>query len=309
MTLSEPCLLPDDIRLLERGWLSSNNIVLQAEQGVVVIDTGYASHAEQTLALIKSVVGRDGRLLRIMNTHLHSDHCGGNAVLAAAFNCPIAVPSGEFDKVLAWNDSDLSFQQTGQRCARFIPTEKLVAGHSIRIGRRRWELLSAPGHDPNSIIFFDPQDGWLISADALWQRGFGVVFPELEGVAGFSGVAASLDLIESLPVHGVLPGHGAAFLDVKVAIEFARQRLKRFEQDPQSHAWHAAKVMLKFHLLEVKQIDEPTLLKWLATTTITQSVWQRFFSDQKIGAWASELISQLLKSGAIARKNQMICDV
>jgi hypothetical protein len=32
----------------------------------------------------------------------------------------------------------------------------------------------------------------LISADALWENGFGVVFPELEGDDAFAIVAATL---------------------------------------------------------------------------------------------------------------------
>jgi glyoxylase-like metal-dependent hydrolase (beta-lactamase superfamily II) len=48
-----------------------------------VVDTGYVTHAEQTLALIESVLGTRP-LDRILNTHLHSDHCGGNAALQSA---------------------------------------------------------------------------------------------------------------------------------------------------------------------------------------------------------------------------------
>ena len=34
------------------------------------------------------------------------------------------------------------------------------------------------GHDPHSVILFEPQDRILISADALWEAGFGVIFPD-----------------------------------------------------------------------------------------------------------------------------------
>jgi glyoxylase-like metal-dependent hydrolase (beta-lactamase superfamily II) len=45
------------------------------------------------------------------------------------------------------------------------------------------------GHDPHSVILFEPVSRVLISADALWERGFGVIFPELEGVEAFDEVA------------------------------------------------------------------------------------------------------------------------
>ena len=48
------------------------------------------------------------------------------------------------------------------------------------------------------MILFEPASGILISADALWESGFGVVFPEIEGTAAFDEVAATLDVIERL---------------------------------------------------------------------------------------------------------------
>ena len=44
--------LPPSVSFIERGWLSSNNIVLQDEAKAVLIDSGYWTHAEQTLSLI-----------------------------------------------------------------------------------------------------------------------------------------------------------------------------------------------------------------------------------------------------------------
>src|SRR5690242_10060320 len=108
------------LRVLERGWLSSNNIVIAAADGspATVIDTGYDSHAEQTVALVGSVL--DGQAVgRVLNTHLHSDHCGGNAALQEAHGCEVWVPEASFDAVRGWDECRLSFRQTDQRCRRF----------------------------------------------------------------------------------------------------------------------------------------------------------------------------------------------
>ena len=70
--------------VFERGWLSSNNILFTGQHsGAALVDTGYCTHSAQTLALVQSALGRRP-LERILNTHLHSDHCGGNAALQAA---------------------------------------------------------------------------------------------------------------------------------------------------------------------------------------------------------------------------------
>jgi glyoxylase-like metal-dependent hydrolase (beta-lactamase superfamily II) len=42
-------------------------------------------------------------------------------------------------------------------------------------------VLAAPGHDPHMVMLFNRERGILISADALWEHGFGAIFPEIEG--------------------------------------------------------------------------------------------------------------------------------
>jgi len=82
-------------------------------------------------------------------------------------------------------------------------------GTTVRLGLRDWQVHAAPGHDPHSVVLFEPQRRLLISADALWERGFGVVFPELEGEQAFAEVEATLDVIEQLQPEWVLPGMAA----------------------------------------------------------------------------------------------------
>ena len=50
---SNPHPLPTDITVFERGWLSSNNILLCGDQATALVDSGYGSHAPQTLALVR----------------------------------------------------------------------------------------------------------------------------------------------------------------------------------------------------------------------------------------------------------------
>jgi glyoxylase-like metal-dependent hydrolase (beta-lactamase superfamily II) len=111
------------ITVFERGWLSSNNVLLRSRSSgeTVLIDSGYVSHAEQTIGLVRHAL-KGKPLDRIVNTHLHSDHCGGNHSLQQAFGCAIDVPSGEAEKVDAWDENALTYRATGQRCPRFRRT-------------------------------------------------------------------------------------------------------------------------------------------------------------------------------------------
>lgn len=301
-------LLPPDLRVLERGWLSSNSTVLLGDpRGAVLIDSGYCTHKEQTLVLVHEVLGQESGLRLIANTHLHSDHCGGNAHLATAFACPIAVPPGHYQAAVDWDQSVLSYLATGQQCERFLPTRRLQPGSVLHQAGRDWQVLAAPGHDPHSIILFEAQDGILISADALWEHGFGIVFPEIEGTAaGFDEVEATLELIDELPVRLVIPGHGSLFTDVRLALTEARSRLAFFRSHPARHARHAAKALIKYHLLEVGSQSLAELLNWLAGTPIHQQMWDSFFKSQSMNEWTLALLEELQKSAAIRIDRQQI---
>lgn len=286
--------LPPTLQVFERGWLSSNNILLfDDEASATLIDTGYVRHAAQTVALVQSALG-GRRLTRIVNTHLHSDHCGGNAVLARTFGARIAIPPGHADAVARWDESVLSYRATGQQCERFRHDELIRPGDLLRLGERDWEVLAAPGHDPNSIVLWDSADGVLISADALWQHGFGAIFPEIEGDSGFAEQAAMLDLIEALAPRLAIPGHGAPFDDIGAALSRARQRLTALAADPARNARQVAKVLIKFYLLDVRSLPFAQLVQQLADARYFALINDRYFRlpfEELIGRSVSELVA------------------
>jgi glyoxylase-like metal-dependent hydrolase (beta-lactamase superfamily II) len=293
--------LPEDIQILERGWLSSNLVLMhgRGEEGALLVDSGYCSHAEQTATLLCSALTGE-RLRLIVNTHLHSDHCGGNARLAAEHGCPIWIPPGEYAAVQTWDEARLSYALTGQRCERFQAARALNPGEVMEQGGRAWQCLAAPGHDPHSLILFEPEAGLLISADALWERGFGIVFPELDGAPAFDEVEQTLDLIAGLEgIRCVIPGHGAVFCDVAGALSDARSRLAFFRSYPERHTRHAAKALLMFHMLEVGRCSLTELQDWLRGTPIHHRMWRLHYAQTPLEDWTAELLRDLAHSGAI----------
>lgn len=292
--------LPHGIRVFERGWLSSNNILLQDKDNAILVDSGYATHAEQTVALVEAALG-SRELDLLVNTHLHSDHCGGNAALQRRYpDMHTCIPPGLAEPIRRWNEQELSYQPTGQTCPRFEIDSLLVPGSSHRWAGMLWEVHPAPGHDPHSVILFCPQHRLLISADALWEHGFGVVFPELEDLAGFDDVAATLDLIERLSPHTVIPGHGRVFCDTSVALQRARSRLESFARSPDKHARHGAKVLLKFKLQEFGRIPRQEFMQWAQGVTYLRTLHQRLGQDTPQALWLEQLLGDLAQSGALA---------
>ena len=304
--------LPAGITVFERGWLSSNNVLFAGDGPAALVDTGYATHVDQTLALVRH--GLNGRLLDlVVNTHLHSDHCGGNAALQREFPAVrTMIPPGQAEAVAQWDAVALTYAPTGQVCERFRFDALLQPGDQVRLGQHEWQVHAAPGHDPHSVILFEPVSRVLISADALWENGFGVVFPELEGVAAFDEVAATLDEIERLQPLWVIPGHGGVFggaEQVAAAVARARSRLEGFILDPSRHARHAAKVLLKFKLLELQQVSWDELQKWALETPYFELLVARYCEEGQARYWLESLAQELVKAGAAKMQDGQILNV
>ena len=257
------------VTVLERGWLSSNNIVFRRRTGgpVTVVDTGYDSHAEQTLSLMERVSGGAG-VDQVFNTHLHSDHCGGNASIQQRWNARTFVPEMSLDAVARWDDSRLTYERTGQTCRPFRADGGVSVGSSVQLGDESWAVLAAPGHDPESLMFFHRASRVLISADALWEARLAIIFPELDGRSGFEEAIGVLDAIEALQPSIVLPGHGRPFTNVASALAYSRARLKQFQVAPERHWRSAARALAMFRLLEMRSIPRADLEGWLSRAPV-----------------------------------------
>jgi glyoxylase-like metal-dependent hydrolase (beta-lactamase superfamily II) len=298
--------LPRGLTFFERGWLSSNSVLIQSSAGAVLVDSGYCAHAAQTVALIESRL-RSAPLTLLLNTHLHSDHCGGNAALQSRYPAlETRVPPGLARHVEQWDPVALSFVPTGQECPAFSIQGVLEPGSEVSLGEARWQVHAAPGHDEHSVVLFEPSSRTLLSADALWENGFGVIFQELEGESAFDEVAATLDMIETLAPTTVIPGHGRVFENAGAALSAARRRLDSFVRDPLKHARHAAKVLLKFKLLEQQHLKMETFATWAHTTPYFAMVHSRWFSQMPFEQWIDELADDLVRSGAASRHGSVL---
>jgi len=292
--------IPLGIEIFERGWLSANNIFLYGEEDVSLVDSGYCAHQNLTLNLVKNALQKDAlkTVDKVVNTHLHSDHCGGNAALAEEYQCEIYIPTAENFAVKNWDEDLLSYKNLGQECPRFKHQGLLVPGEKVLLGPYWWQILAAPGHDPHSVMLYQADHCILISADALWEEGFGVIFPELWGEAGFEEVAQTLDLIESLPIEFVIPGHGKPFTDVASALNIARSRLDYLASDRARNARHGAKVLLKYKLLEWRSQEMELVNDWICNTPILTGIAKELHMSL---AELTEWLPQALAKSGVAR--------
>lgn len=301
MTTTAPAL-PDSVHVFVRDWLSANHVLLRSRDGHVLVDTGYVQHVPITLALVAGHRGLAGEpLSKIVNTHGHSDHVGGNAALALRYGCPIAVPAAEAPLFAAWDEKALLYSYADQSADRFT-VDETIEPDSVHVwGDLEWRALAAPGHDMGALVFFNPEQRVLISGDALWEHGFGFVMPRAIDPRALPATRATLDLIASLDVRTVIPGHGEPFADAGPALERSYARLEAFEADDERVARHAAKVMFSYSLLHRRRFPEARLPAYVQEVGFQRDLNAAVFRTTP-DAMAAMIAGELLRSGAIRRE-------
>ena len=301
---SAPGLIAGDIRVFERGWLSSTNVLCEGPEPAL-IDSGHVKHADQTVALVQQALGAQP-LARIAHTHLHSDHCGGTGALQAAWpGAQTWVPAPSLDDVQRWDEQALTFGSTGQRCARFHAEHALRPGDTVRLGQHDWQVHAAPGHDALAVMLFAPAARVLIAGDALWEHGVGVIFPFIDGSDRFETFELTLDLIERLRPEWLVPGHGGAIAradgGIDRALAQARRRIAQFSARPDQHALYAAKVMIKYQMLDVEAMPLAAFDAWIDGAPLLHQLHQQYWPELAWGTWVEHMLSPLLAKGVLRR--------
>jgi glyoxylase-like metal-dependent hydrolase (beta-lactamase superfamily II) len=292
--------LPPTVRVLVRGWLNCNSIVLRAPGDNVLVDSGYCTHREQTLERVAGPGGLEAEPLeRLINTHCHSDHMGGNAAIASAYGCRVTIPEGEVKHVDPWTPQSVWMAQFDQRADPFHFDDTLAAGDSFAGGELEWEVHAAPGHDMDALMFFQPRHGILVSGDALWEDGMGFVWPEHGPNPYIDAAHEALSAIEALNPAVVIPGHGRVFADPGGAVKRARSRLDAFARDPVKNARHVVKVMFVFALLDRGSMRVEELPGYLERIPCYARMAEQFIGQPPRGM-AGWVLDDLQRAGAVA---------
>jgi glyoxylase-like metal-dependent hydrolase (beta-lactamase superfamily II) len=283
-----------------RGWLNCNQVVMLAPGDNVLVDSGYCTHRERTLELLASREGLDRRPLeRLVNTHCHSDHMGGNAAVASAYGCRITIPAGEVKHVDPWTPQSAWMREFDQRADPFRHDDTIAAGEAFEGGGFEWEAYAAPGHDMDALMFFEPVHRILVSGDALWQSGMGFVWPEEGGSMFVAAAHDTLSTIEKLDPALVIPGHGAPFGNAAASIARVRSKLDAFARDPAKNARHVIKVMFVFALLDRERMAVDEVAGYLARIPCYGPLAREFLGKppESLAGW---LVEDLARGGAIA---------
>ncbi len=287
--------------MIARDWLNANHILLKGRDRTVLVDSGYGRDATITLAKVSAELA--GRPLDwLVNTHCHSDHMGGNAAVRRAHGCRLSIPVGEAPLIDAWDEQTLWLSYADQRCERFAFDDTIAPGDVLDWGDLAWRAIAAPGHDMGALMFHCEEKRVLITGDALWENGFGVLLPGPGREERLAAARSTLESIAGLDVGTVIPGHGAPFSNVTEALERSLRRLEAFERDELRMARHVLKVMFVFSLLDRQRLPLGRVPEYLATVPLYADFNARYFQLNEV-ALAELIVGELERAGAVKKSN------
>jgi glyoxylase-like metal-dependent hydrolase (beta-lactamase superfamily II) len=200
------------------------NVIVQAgDEGVLVIDTGVEARGDELLAAIRRISDKPIRV--VINTHVHPDHTGANALLArvgeslggnAPGNSGLPLATARVlahEKVMARMSAPSG--QTPPRPFNAWPTETFFGDDKeIFFNNEAIQVVYQPGHtDGDVLVFFRRSD--VVASGDLFQT---TTYPVIDVARGGSvqglinGLNRLLDItIPRDKAEGgtyVVPGHG-----------------------------------------------------------------------------------------------------
>ena len=155
--------------------------------------------------LVNEINSMGLKLTRIINTHGHGDHIGGNEFFLKAFNVPICIHKDDAN-MLGNPQLNLSFfmnMNIGSPEAKEAFEDKAA----FQLGDNTIKVFHTPGHTKGGIIIY--AEPYLFTGDTLFLNDIGRT--DLPG-GDFKALIKSIkEKIFILPQDTiVLPGHGAA---------------------------------------------------------------------------------------------------
>lgn len=291
-----PIDLPDGTVFIERDFPNSNLLLLLGEEPALV-DTGFASCAGATAALVHQ---HAPWLSRVVNTHWHTDHVGGNALFQGAGAEIIGSPI-DADALSRADPGCCLAEYLDQPVPRYTIDRAVSDGDRLLMGDAEWDVLAIPGHTPGHLAFWNPAGRLLAVGDALSSYDVGWVNVMLDGPPAIDAASTSLIRLRELDARVVLPGHGPAIANPDEAIARAIGRIERQRADLGLTVTYGAKRIVAFALMIHGGMTPDELDAYIGAQT-----WARDAAallGQATDDFTRHLVDPMLDTGALCLAN------
>ena len=196
------------IKQIQNNPFQENTYIVwdEATLEAAIIDCG-ALFPQEEERIEEFINDNELKVKYILNTHLHLDHCFGNAWAAERYE---VLP-------MAHEDDEILLARMGEQARMFglpfeVRTEKLGRylkdGDVLMLGNNEIKVIHTPGHSRGGLCFYISSTGWLISGDSLFEGSIGRT--DLEGGSYATLIKSITEHLMILPEETVVyPGHGA----------------------------------------------------------------------------------------------------
>jgi cyclase len=191
-----------------------NIAVLDGPEGLTVVDSGVPVRAKEVFETVQRAGGKP--VSRLINTHWHFDHAGGNEVFARGGATIFATAATR--KRLSTDQYTEVFKLTTPASPPVALPTLTADEMEIHVGSEVLHLTAVPpAHtDGDLIVHFTSRD--VIHTGDLFSNGF---YPNIDAssLGWIGGMIAAADRILKLagPKTRLIPGHGAMATSTELA--------------------------------------------------------------------------------------------
>lgn len=155
-------------------------------------------------------------------THLHEDHCGNAAGLAAR-NVPVLAPAASL-AAAGWPPRLPLYRRLiwGRR----PPFPALPLPERVETPRHTLAVLPARGHTADHVAFYEEREGWLFTGDFFLTARPRLVFQDED----LEATLASLKALEALPFRTLFDAHEGPLAEGPALLRRKREHLLRLRE-------------------------------------------------------------------------------
>ena len=145
-------------------------LIYNDEKEAFLIDPGNMPDAE-TKVLGEFIKSKDLKIQNILLTHAHIDHIIGLQWAYDEFKVPVLLHPNEIEIL---EMAPLTAKNYGFFFPAFKGDTQLIKeGDEIKLGSDIFQILDVPGHSPGSVAFYNKENEFVISGDALFMMSIG----------------------------------------------------------------------------------------------------------------------------------------
>ncbi|WP_069130148.1 MBL fold metallo-hydrolase [Rhodohalobacter halophilus] len=159
-----------DVKQYAVGPFAENTYLLTQNHQSILIDPGFFDPREFTV-FESDLEELGSELVAVCLTHAHVDHIMGLNKVLNEFDVPVYLNHSD---LYLWNQYPDQALRFGIRTSGFDFTPKeLPEQESFSIGGFLFDVLYTPGHSPDHVSLYFPEDQLVIAGDALFRESIG----------------------------------------------------------------------------------------------------------------------------------------